>query len=228
MKEILKYGAVFLRYIIATDLSTIIWNGIAKNIIGIEPNDDMRATAKKKNKYGCIVYRKGVSYKTGLPSDYADIITVSQAFHWMDIDSTLPEFYRILKPGGVLAIYDHEWPPIMDWEIEKAYDELMINASKIVYPSQNSLVHNDKNTYHDRIKSFGRFSHSREAACHSVGKCTPQRMVDFPAALGGINEAMKIDTSIKKDIDEFLDLVKVKYDHEFEIIIPYKIVIVVK
>ena len=63
-----------------TGLSTIIWIGIAQNIIGIEPNDDMRETAEKKTNSGCIVFKNGVSNKTNLPSGYADIVTVSQAF----------------------------------------------------------------------------------------------------------------------------------------------------
>ena len=70
-----------------TGLSTIIWDDIAKNIIGIEPNNNMRATAKKNVCSDRIIFKKGFSNETNLLSDYADIITVSQAFHWMDIDS---------------------------------------------------------------------------------------------------------------------------------------------
>lgn len=106
-----------------TGLSTGIWKDAASNIIGIEPNSDMRAIAEKHMGSDHIIFKNGVSNETNLPSDYADIITVSQAFHWMDIDSSLSEFYRVLKKGGILAIYDAAWP-IVDWEVDKAVIEL--------------------------------------------------------------------------------------------------------
>ena len=211
-----------------TGLSTIIWNDIAKNIIGIEPNDDMRTTAEKNTVSDNIVFKKGFSNKTNLPSDYADVITVSQAFHWMDIDSTLFEFYRILKLGGVLAIYDFALPPIIGWEIEKAFLDLRAKCTEITYSQKTPPVHNDKNTYNDRIKSFCKFKYSREAMCHSVEKWTLEKAMGLFVNISNASFAMKIDTSIKKDVDEFCDLVKEKSSSEVEIIFPYKIVIAVK
>ena len=212
-----------------TGLSTTVWDGVAKSVIGIEPNDDMRATAEKYTASDSIVYKKAVSNETGLPSDYADIITVSQAFHWMDIDSTLDEFYRILRKGGVLAIYDCELSPIIDWEIEKAYDELRAKCFDISYSRENPPVHNDKSSYKTRIRAFGKFRYSREATCHSVEKCTPQRVANFALTQGGIiNDALEIDATIQKDIDGFSDLVKMRCANEFDIISSYKMVLAVK
>lgn len=188
----------------------------------------MRATAEKNANFNHIVFKKGVSNETNLPSGYADIITFSQSFHWMDIDSTLLEFYRVLKDGGVLAIYDCVWPPVMDCEIEKTYRELMTKCSKVSYSQENPPVHNDRNTYNDRIKSFGKFRYSREIAFHCVEQCTPQRVVEFTLTQGSTSDTMKIDASIKRDIDEFFDLMKARCSSEFEVIFPYKIVIAKK
>jgi len=211
-----------------TGLSTIIWNGIATSIIGIEPNDDMRAAAEKSFDLSNIVFRKGVSNDTSLPSDYVDIITVSQAFHWMDIDSTLIEFCRILKPGGVLAIYDFVMPPVIDWEIEKAYSEFRKKCSDIVYSQEVPPVHNDKSTYNDRIISFGKFRYSREVECHSVIKLTPLKAAEFLVGITDASFAMEIEPALKKSIDEFYDFVEVKFSSEHEIIIPYRMVIALK
>jgi len=214
-----------------TGLSTIIWDDIVKNIIGIEPNDDMRTTAESNTNSKHIIFKKGVSNETNLPPAYADIITVSQAFQWMDIDSTLFEFYRILRDGGVLSIYGHQLPPIMDWEIEKASYELRKKCDKLIYSleKENHLIHNDKNTFYDRINSFGKFRYSREVAFHSVEKCTPQRFMELTLIHGSDTESVKLlPRTIKKEVNKLLELLNKKCNSEFEIVIPYSMVIAIK
>jgi ubiquinone/menaquinone biosynthesis C-methylase UbiE len=188
----------------------------------------MRTIAEKNVSCDSIAFSKGVSNETNLPEDYADIITVSQAFHWMDIDSSLAEFYRILKPGGVLAIYDFALPPIIDWEIEKAFLALRNKCSEIWYSQEAPPVHNDKKSYVDRIKSFGRFRYSREVECHGVEKWSAQKAMAFLVNISNADFAVNIDDSIKRDVDKFLDLVKTKCGSEFEIIFPYAMLIAVK
>jgi len=211
-----------------TGLSTIIWNDIAKKIIGIEPNDDMRATAEKCYDFTKITFINGVSNDTSLVSDYADIVTVSQAFHWMDIDSTLIEVYRILKPGGVLAVYDFTIPPVLDWETEKSLLTLRERFSKIVYSQETPPIHNDKDSYNDRIILFGKFKHSRKVECHNKLLMTPQKAAEFCIGISNANFAVKADPMLRKDVDDFYAYVNNKYSGEVEVIIPYKMVIAVK
>ena len=54
----------------------------------------------------------GFSDNTGLENSSVDIITCSQSFHWMNPETTLNEASRILKKGGVFAVYDCDWPPV--------------------------------------------------------------------------------------------------------------------
>jgi SAM-dependent methyltransferase len=67
----------------------------------IEPNEDMRQAAEKK-----LLHYEGYSSRnrraeqTGLRNHSVDLITVAQAFHWMEPIATKKEFKRILKPGG--------------------------------------------------------------------------------------------------------------------------------
>jgi SAM-dependent methyltransferase len=83
----------------------------AASVVGIEPNDDMRAVAESQHSDG-VTYRRGVSDATGLADAVADVVVAVQAFHWMEPASTLAEVSRILRPGGVLAVADADWPPV--------------------------------------------------------------------------------------------------------------------
>ncbi len=83
----------------------------AGTVIGIEPNDEMRAVAESRPT-AQIEYMRGRAQQTGLPTASADIVLVVQAMHWMDPKPTLAEAARILGPGGVLAVADADWPPV--------------------------------------------------------------------------------------------------------------------
>ncbi|QLE00429.1 methyltransferase domain-containing protein [Galbibacter sp. BG1] len=54
-----------------------------------------------------ITYQLSRAESTPFFNDYFDLITVGQAFHWFDFDAFFDEAKRILKPGGVLAIFGY-------------------------------------------------------------------------------------------------------------------------
>lgn len=75
-------------------------------VIAVEPNAPMR-TAAKKWLGGSADFRTigGSADATGLGDASVDLVTVAQAFHWFDEDATRREFARILRPGGLAAIW---------------------------------------------------------------------------------------------------------------------------
>lgn len=83
----------------------------AESVIGIEPSDDMRRRAAERGG-GNISYLAGTSDRTGLDDGCADIVLAVQAMHWMEPTSTLCEVARLLRPGGVFATVDADWPPV--------------------------------------------------------------------------------------------------------------------
>ena len=98
-----------------------LWTHRARQVIGIEPLDEMRHTAEAATTASHVHFQGGFAQHTGLPEGAADIVTCAQALHWMEPDSTLAEVARILRPGGVFAAYDYEWPPTVHWEAERAF-----------------------------------------------------------------------------------------------------------
>ena len=94
-----------------TGLSSRWAAGWAARVIGIEPNDDMRAVAVGHGT-PAVEPRAGTGDATGLADACADVVVAVQAMHWMEPASTLAEVARILRPGGVFATIDADWPPV--------------------------------------------------------------------------------------------------------------------
>jgi prepilin-type processing-associated H-X9-DG protein len=83
----------------------------ASSVIGVEPNLSMRTHALA-GRPSNVTYVDGHSTATGLVQSSADVVIVVQAMHWMEPIATLAEVDRILRPGGVFATVDADWPPV--------------------------------------------------------------------------------------------------------------------
>ena len=82
----------------------------------------MRHTAEARGG-GAVSYRQGWSDDSGLPDGCADVVLAVQALHWMEPASTFGEVARLLRPGGVFAAVDCDWPPVVgDHVAEQAWD----------------------------------------------------------------------------------------------------------
>jgi SAM-dependent methyltransferase len=106
-----------------TGLSSRWASGWASEVVGIEPSADMRVTATDAVRETKVSFRPGWSHDTGLPAGCADVVVAVQAFHWMEPQPTLAEVDRCLRPGGVFAAIDCDWPPVVgDAVAEQAWD----------------------------------------------------------------------------------------------------------
>jgi ubiquinone/menaquinone biosynthesis C-methylase UbiE len=100
---------IFTRLLAARDVDAV----------GIDPNEDMLAQARAA---GGASYRLAEAAATGLERHSVALITVAQAFHWLDRDAALGEFERILRPGAhVAAIYNLR----AEGAFMEAYDALL-------------------------------------------------------------------------------------------------------
>ncbi len=81
------------------------------DVVGVEPNADMRGLAANVPGRASIRYVEGLSSSTGLPDGCADVVLAVQALHWMEPVATFAEVGRLLRPGGVFAAIDCDWPP---------------------------------------------------------------------------------------------------------------------
>jgi ubiquinone/menaquinone biosynthesis C-methylase UbiE len=98
-------------------------------VYAVEPNAKMREAAEKHlGEYPHFTSVNGTGEATGLPDQSVHLITVAQAFHWMDPVKTRKEFDRILQPGGHMAIL---WNlRTLDSDFDKGYEEVKAQFGK--------------------------------------------------------------------------------------------------
>lgn len=85
-----------------------------------------------------IEYRVAGAEKSGLPDGSIDLIAVSQALHWFDIDRFFDEATRVLVPGGVLSAWSYEL-----CTVEPAIDDLSLGLYRTIdrfWPPERRMV----------------------------------------------------------------------------------------
>lgn len=215
-----------------TGLSTTAWREYAQEIIGIEPSDDMIAVAKTKETEN-IRFIKRYAHDTGLENASADIVVCSQSFHWMEPQKTLSEVNRILKPGGVFAAVDCDWPPVSLWQAEKAYEALAGKVKKLeseLDDVKSSFVRHEKNRHLTNIKNSAYFNYAREILFSNAEPCTAERFVHILLSQGGVQSILaKYPELIAKDVEIFkTQIFNIFGAGVFEIDFSYRMRIAVK
>ncbi len=168
-----------------TGLSTAIWGERAEQVIGIEPNADMRQEALRNlegHPYTAhIEYREGVAHQTGLPDGCADIVTAAQSFHWMEPTTTLAEIARILRPGGLFAAYDYDSPPAIHWELDRLAQEGNLRMVELVRKRglAQSFTIWPKNKSLEPLRESGHFRFTREVLLHHIEQGDATRFLEM-------------------------------------------------
>lgn len=215
-----------------TGLSTRIWKGRCRRVIGIDPSGDMLAAARGKEGEG-LSFRQGCGSDTGLPDACADAVVCSQSFHWMEPGPTLREIDRILKPGGVFAAIDYDWPPVAGWRAEREYEKIYgkireweerlpdVNASFIRYRKDRHLTH---------IRDSGYFRYARELVFAHTESCTAQRFIDMIYSQGSTQAVLKRHPEVlEEDLERFQKAVREIWgDAVFEVDFCYRMRLAVK
>lgn len=71
---------------------------------GIEPNAPMREAGRRMTADRPCRVVDGSAEATGLDDSSIDLIAAAQAFHWFDLEPTVAEMRRILRPRGRVAL----------------------------------------------------------------------------------------------------------------------------
>ncbi|HEV3115617.1 MAG TPA: class I SAM-dependent methyltransferase [Gemmataceae bacterium] len=107
----LKSGSVLVDVGSGTGISSRLFAERGLQVIGIEPNAEMRAAAGASAispGAAAPTYLEGRAEATSLAGGSADAVLAAQAFHWFDVERALQEFHRILRPGGWVILLWNE------------------------------------------------------------------------------------------------------------------------
>jgi len=185
-----------------TGLSTRIWAGRAREVVGIEPNADMRAQAEaelalNEGPASSIRYQDGLSSATGLPDGCADVVTCSQSLHWMEPETTFAEVARILRPGGVFAAFDCDWPPASDWQADAAFEALLTRAKHLEreLDARQNTQRWSKEQHQARMAACGQFRYVNEACFHSLESGDAERLVGLAVSQGTVTALLRMGHS---------------------------------
>jgi SAM-dependent methyltransferase len=180
-----------------TGLSTRPWAGRADEVIGVEASPEMLERAEAATSAENVRFVQAYAQATGLAEGTADIVTCSQALHWMEPEPTLAEAARILRAGGVFAAYDYDWPPIVHWEVEAAFEE-MLRLARIGRRPDGERMRYSKDGHLDRMKESGHFRYAREVVLQSRERGTADRIVGMALSLGPLTVMLRTGTSEKE------------------------------
>jgi SAM-dependent methyltransferase len=179
-----------------TGLSARAWADRADEVVGVEASPDMcaQAEAATATSRDTVRFVQAYAQETGLPAGVADVVTCSQSFHWMEPEPTLAEAARILRPGGVFAAYDYDWPPVVHWEVDAAFEELLLRVGRLRSGPRGRLRYS-KEGHLERMRASGHFRHAREVVLHSRVPGSAERIVGMAMSLGPMVVLLQEGTS---------------------------------
>ncbi len=84
-----------------TGISARLLAAMGATVWAVEPNAAMHQAAMP---HPAVRWQAGTAEATGLAPATVDLVACFQAFHWFDPARCLPEFRRVVKPSGRLAV----------------------------------------------------------------------------------------------------------------------------
>src|SRR3954469_4766386 len=73
-------------------------------------------------------YRVAPAESSGIESKSVDLVTVAQALHWFDLPKFYEEAKRVLKPDGVIAVWNYDFlqaTPTVDAVVNRFYHDIV-------------------------------------------------------------------------------------------------------
>ena len=102
--------------------------GLARVFEHVTATDPSSAQIERAHPHPRVDYRVGPAEASGLDGDTMDLVAVAQAVHWFDRPRFWPEARRVLRPGGVMAVWTYllfEISPEIDDVVRRFYSGIV-------------------------------------------------------------------------------------------------------
>jgi SAM-dependent methyltransferase len=87
-----------------------------------------------------VEYRVAAAERSGLGAASVDLITVAQALHWFDLPAFYAEAARVLRPGGVIAVWCYGHMVMPDAAFQQTLDRFYSETVGPFWPPERRLV----------------------------------------------------------------------------------------
>jgi SAM-dependent methyltransferase len=116
--------------------------GYFDHAIATDESGEMISQAPRDPK---ILYRVAEAEDSGLEGNSVDLVTVASAIHWFDLKRFYAEVRRVVKPGGIVAVWTY-YTPEFGGEIDAIIRRL---AHDVLGPYWDERVHYVVDEFHD-------------------------------------------------------------------------------
>jgi len=86
--------------------------GLARHFDRVLASDASAAQLAAAVAHGRVQYARHAAECLPLRDAAADLVTVAQAAHWLDLDRFFGEVRRVLRPGGIIALWTYGTPGV--------------------------------------------------------------------------------------------------------------------
>jgi SAM-dependent methyltransferase len=87
-----------------------------------------------------VTYSVGRAESSGLKDVSVDLVTVAQAAHWFDLPRFYAEAQRVLRAGGVLALWSYGPPHVESAEVDRPLQSFYHDTVGPFWPTERQLV----------------------------------------------------------------------------------------
>ena len=96
--------------------------GLARHFARVEATDASAGQIANALPAANVRYSVQPAEATGFAPASFDAVVVAQALHWFDLERFYAEVRRVLRPGGVIAVWAYDWShvtPAVDFAVER-------------------------------------------------------------------------------------------------------------
>jgi len=113
--------------------------GVAERFRRVVATDVSEEQIRHAHPHQRVEYRVARAESSGLPAGAVDLVTVAAAAHWFDLPAFGAEATRVLRPGGLLAVWSYH-AGIVEAPFDRAFDRLYREVLKPYFAPGARLV----------------------------------------------------------------------------------------